>query len=131
MGINIADQASKITKSEYIALKKSQKKTRLIGAVLFVVGLILYPVFISLEMPFLVMPAGISEVTGLIMFIISFTHQKSFAFHSRDFPGRTPGKGHCPPGNKKHIRRAEKPKYFPEFRRGHYLPPHYIHVRNR
>ena len=76
MGINIADQVSKITKSEYIALKKSQKKTRLIGAVLFVVGLVLYPVFISLEMPFLVMPAGISEVTGLIMFIISFTHQK-------------------------------------------------------
>ena len=37
MGINIADQVSKITKSEYIALKKSQKKTRLIGAVLFVV----------------------------------------------------------------------------------------------
>ncbi len=76
MGNNIADQVSKITKSEYFALKKSQKKTRIIGAVLFVVGLILYPVFISLEMPFLVMPAGISEVTGLIMFIISFTHQK-------------------------------------------------------
>ncbi len=76
MGNSIADQVSKITKSEYFALKKSQKKTRIIGAVLFVVGLILYPVFISLEMPFLVMPAGICEVTGLIMFIISFTHQK-------------------------------------------------------
>ena len=76
MGINIADQVSRITKSEYIALKKSQKKTRIIGAIMFVIGLILYPVFISFEMPFLIMPAGLCEVVGLVMFIRSFAHQK-------------------------------------------------------
>lgn len=62
--------------NEYLELKKQQKKTRVTGAVMFVVGLVFYPIFIVIGMPLLVAPAAICFVMGLILFIRSFKHQK-------------------------------------------------------
>ncbi len=76
MTTDIADQISKTTNSEYFALKKKQKKIRILGAVLFGAGFILYLVFAALARPFLVLPAAICEVVGIILFARSFAHSQ-------------------------------------------------------
>ena len=76
MGINLSEKARDITKNEYLALKKRQKIIRIIGIIVFAVGLILYPLLIAFEMPYFIMLAGIFEVVGFVLFLRSFIDSK-------------------------------------------------------
>ena len=76
MEINAANQVGHNSTSETDALKKSQKRTRIVGAILLAVGLMVYPLLIIYKMLFLVLLAGLCEVAGLVMFIRSFIHPK-------------------------------------------------------
>ena len=70
------DKNARLAESKYIILKKRQKKTRITGAILIAIGLVVLLMFFAIREFAILAPAAAAIVLGLVTFIRSFVNKK-------------------------------------------------------